>query len=126
MTGGARAGATLTLLFAFSCGGVTSGASPSPYPDESTPPFAQLLLVSKVAQYEVTLSATSSVQGGGVIGEQLWYFKQGRARFDFVTTVAGRTTNLSVFDLPSGVFSCAGRGVETRCVTIPDSDAARW
>jgi hypothetical protein len=109
-----------------SCGGVTSGASPSPYPDESTPPFAQLLLVSKVAQYQVTLKATSSVQGGGIVGEQQWYLKLGRARFDFVTFAAGRTTNVSVFLLPNGVFSCVGSAAETKCVAISDSDATRW
>jgi len=121
-----RNGVALALLFAVSCGGSTVGVSPSPSPDESTPPFAQLLLVAKVAQYQVTLKATSSVQGAGIIGEQLWYFKQGKTRFDFVSFDAGRTTNVSIFELPNGVFSCTGSGSQTQCAAISASDPSRW
>jgi len=122
---GVRAGA-LVLALAVACGPSSlASATPTPTPDGTTPPFFQLQLIAKAAQYQVTLKPTSSVQGGGVIGEQLWSFKQGKARFDFVAG-GSPTTNVSLFELPSGSYACVGPANDQRCASIDESDASPW
>ena len=114
---------TLLLALAGSCGGVTtvSPASPSPY-TEPSPPFNEILLVSKFGEYKVHYRFTATGQSDGVSGEQTWYFKLGKARFDVKTTVDGKSTSVSLFALVDGTFSCSGARAQTTCVDVPGSE----
>jgi len=116
---GARAAAAL-LLFAASCGGPTTEtiASPSPYTEPSLP-FQEILLVSKFSEYKVHYRFTATGVSDGLTGEQTWYFKRGKARFDTRTTVDGKSTSVSLFALFDGTFMCSGVRAQTTCVGVP-------
>lgn len=123
MRRGARAAVAL-LALAGSCGGVTtvSPASPSPY-TEPSPPFNEILLVSKFVEYKVHYRFTATGQSDGLSGEQTWYLKLGKARFDVKTTVDGKSTTVSLFSLLDGTFMCSGVRAQTTCVAVPGIDS---
>ena len=110
----------LLLVLSGSCGGVTtvSPVSPSPY-TEPSPPFNEILLVSKFVEYKVHYRFTATGRSDSLSGEQTWYLKQGRARFDVMTTVDGKSSRLSLFALLDGAFMCSGVRAQTTCVAMP-------
>jgi hypothetical protein len=119
---GTRAGAVLLLLLAVSCGGSTPTV-PSPTP-EISPPLDQILSASKAIEYEVTYKLTATGQGQSFSGQQSWYSKQGKSRFDLRSTVAGQTSSMSLFALPEGMFMCLGTGELAECTSVADLETA--
>jgi len=118
-----RVGIPLVLLLAVSCGGAggapkgaaSAGGAASAPATENSPSFDQILSASKVAEYKITYKLTATGQRAILSGEQSWSFKQGKARFDFKSTVAGQTSSVSFFALPDGTFLCLGAGVQAQC-----------
>src|SRR5688500_6472075 len=115
-----RSSALLALAFviAASCGGAAtptgtvetttkapagSGVTATGAPSSGAASFGQILGSSKVSEYKVTYR--SAMAGGG---EQSWYSKPPKTRFDFSTTASGQTSVVSIYSLPDGTFMCFG------------------
>lgn len=118
-----RAGVVLLLLLAASCGGSTTPAPASSSPYEPSPRFEEVLAASKAIEYEVTYQFTATGPRQVLIGEQSWYFKPGRARFDLKNTLAS-TSSVSLFALPDGTFMCLGTGAQAECTGISGLEIA--
>jgi hypothetical protein len=139
---GKRAALALLMAFVVACGGAapaTTGASSAPSSAATTAPttaassapsaapssaadvsaqLAALLGTSKNATYKITYKITASGSGADAFnGQQTWYFKPPRARFDFATTQGGQTLTLSYFSLPEGTFYCFNVG-QVQCLTV--------
>src|SRR5258705_4287375 len=112
-SGAATAAATSASTGAPATGAPTSAAG------GNQPKLAALLAAAKVSQYKITYRITAS--GGGAdafSGEQSWYFKPPRARFDFGSNVGGQTTTISFFSLPEGSFYCFAGGGSAQCLAV--------
>ncbi|MDP9281452.1 MAG: hypothetical protein M3P38_05090 [Chloroflexota bacterium] len=118
-----RAGVALLVLLAVSCRGSTPTV-PSPTP-EISPSLDQILSAAKAIEYEVTFKLTGTGQGQALTGQQSWYSKQGKARFDLRSTVAGLSSSMSLFALPDGTFICLGTGELAECTSISGLETAR-
>ena len=132
-----RSSALLALAFviAASCGGaatptgtvetttkapVGSGVTATGAPSSGAASFGQILGSSKVSEYKVTYR--SAIAGGG---EQAWYSKPPKTRFDFSTTVSGQTSVVSIYSLPDGTFMCfGGTGAASQCIGMTGLDTA--
>lgn len=141
---GKRAALALLVSFVVACGGAapaTTGASSAPTAAATTAPttaattsakpsaaassapdvsaqLSALLGASKSATYKITYKITASGAGADAFsGEQTWYFKPPRARFDFTTTQGGQKLTLSYFTLPEGTFYCFNVG-QIQCLTV--------
>jgi len=116
-TGGAGAGAGATAA--------TQGAAPTTAATASgaggaasSAKLADLLSASKNAQYKITYKiSVSGVGAQGVSGEQTWYYKPPRARFDFAMSQGGQSLSISYFSLPDGTFYCFNAG-QAQCLKI--------
>ena len=135
---GKRAALAFLVSFVVACGGAapaTTGVSSAPTTAVTTAPsaaatataskaadvsaqLAALLGTSKTATYKVTYKITASGSGADAFnGEQTWYFKPPRARFDFATSQGGQKLTLSYFSLPEGTFYCFNVGA-VQCLTV--------
>jgi hypothetical protein len=130
----------VAVLIAASCGGTATPSTASPStavasavgsaspdkggPTASGPSFSQILGSAKGGEYKVTYqqSTTGSVTASG---EQSWYFKPPRTRFDFSSSVSGQTSTVSLYALPDGVFMCfGGTGQTAQCIGMSGIDSA--
>jgi hypothetical protein len=113
-------GATATPGGATSSPGATSGAgtgSGTAAPTAATatgPKLGDLLSAGRAAQYKVTYKYTIT-GAGGMTGEQSWYFKPPKSRYDFTSNVGGQTTVVSFFNLTDGTFFCMSAGTAKTC-----------
>ena len=136
---GKRAALALVISFVVACGGAAPATSGSAAPSSAAttaptssakasaaastaadagPQLTALLGASKNATYKITYKITASGGGADVFnGEQTWYFKPPRARFDFTTTQGGQKLTLSYFTLPEGAFYCFNVGA-IQCLTV--------
>ena len=82
--------------------------------------FSQILGSSGASEYKVTYR--SALTGGG---EQSWYSKPPKTRFDFSTTASGQTSVVSIYSLPDGTFMCfGGTGTTSQCIGMTGLDTA--
>ena len=139
---GKRAAAALLLTFVVSCGGsaptATGGASASVGATSATatqtaaatsaataagsaqPGLGSLLSSSKTQEYKVTYKVTATGTGAEALsGNQTWYFKPPRSRFDFTTSFGGTATTMSIFTLPEGSFMCFAMAGQSQCLSTP-------
>ena len=135
---GKRAAAALVLAFVVSCGGsaptATGGASASVGATSATatqtaaatsagsaqPGLGSLLSSSKTQEYKVTYKVTATGTGAEALsGNQTWYFKPPRSRFDFTTNMGGTSTTMSMFTLPEGSFMCFAMSGLSQCLSTP-------
>lgn len=139
---GKRAAGALLLIVIVSCGGsaptATGGASASVGATSATatqtaaatsaataagsaqPGLGSLLSSSKTQEYKITYKVTATGTGAEALsGNQTWYFKPPRSRFDFTTSVGGTATTMSVFTLPEGSFMCFGSSGQMQCLSTP-------
>jgi hypothetical protein len=82
--------------------------------------LSALLAAGKVKEYKVTYKLTAT--GGGAetfSGDQTWYFKPPRSRFDFTTNMGGQSTTMSMFTLPEGSFMCFAAAGQSQCLSAP-------
>lgn len=139
-----KRGSSAALVFAFviaaSCGGsaspsaTTTGAtattaavpsSASSAPSGSSPSFSQILGAAKASEYKVTYKLTATGGAEGFSGEQSWYFKPPKARFDFTSSVSGAAATISLFALADGTYMCFGGTVQTaQCIGMSGLDTA--
>jgi hypothetical protein len=138
----AKRGSGAILVFAVviaaSCGGTPStttsgaaGASAAGSPGGTaspaladSPSFGQILSSAKASEYKVTYKLTSTGGAASVSGEQSWFFKPPKARFDFVSSAAGQTSTVSLFALPDGTFMCFGTGPTAQCIGMTGLETA--
>ncbi len=85
----------------------------------SGPALASLLSSAKLAEYKVTYKITATGSGASFSGEQSWYFKPPRSRFDFRMDFGGATTTMMIFGLTDGTYMCFATGGPTQCLTAP-------
>lgn len=139
-----RGGAAIfafALLIAASCGGSgtssstsggatatsaagSSGGTASGSPAAAGPAFGQILTSAKATEYKVTYKLTMTGGGASSSGEQSWFFKPPRARFDFVSTASGQSGIVSIFALPDGAFMCFGSGAAAQCIGMSGLETA--
>jgi len=101
--------------------GTTSGSGSgtgSGAPTASGPKLSELLTAGKNTPYKVTYKYTFSGSGQSVTGEQSWYFKPPKARYDFTSNVGGQTSVISFFMLPDGTYYCFAAGPTKQCLGI--------
>lgn len=116
-TTGTTAGATATTA---ASGGAASGA-----PTSGSPTFAQILGSANTSEYKVTYTLTTTGGAAGFSGEQSWYSKPPKSRFDFSSSTSGQTATVSLFALPDGVFMCfGGTGQAASCIGMTGIDTA--
>lgn len=141
-----KRGSSAVLAFAFviaaSCGGsatpasttasgaaatsaaVASGAATGA-PSAGSPSFGQILSSAKASEYKVTYKLTATGGAEGFSGEQSWFFKPPKARFDFTSSVSGQTATVSLYSLPDGTFMCfGGTGQVAQCIGMSGLDTA--
>jgi len=140
---GSAAVLVLGCVIAVSCGGTstpsgttTSGASAtnaaaSPSTAASgavtsgSPSFGQILTSGKASEYKVTYKLTATGGAEAFSGEQSWYFKPPKARFDFTSSVSGQTATVSLYALPDGTYMCfGGTGQAAQCIGMTGLDTA--
>lgn len=128
----------LALLIAASCSGSTTttatgtpgatatnavtatGTTAAGAPSTAGASFSQLIGSARTGEYKVTYKLAAAGAG-----EQSWYFKPPRTRFDVSSTVGGQTTLTSIFSLPDGAFTCfGGTGVTAQCIGMSGIDTA--
>jgi len=131
---GSSAVLAFALVIAASCGGptpavtATSGATAtsavvataSAGPSATGASFGQIIGAARTSEYKVTykLSAAGA-------GEQSWYFKPPKARYDFSTSAGGQTSTVSIYALPDGTYMCfGGTGVAAQCIGMSGLDTA--
>jgi len=134
---GSSAVFVLAFVIAASCGGstptttsttgatatnavVATGTTASVAPSTAGASFGQILGSARTSEYKVTykLSAAGA-------GEQSWYFKPPKARYDFSTTAGGQSSVVSIYALPDGTFMCfGGTGVAAQCIGMSGLDTA--
>ena len=142
-----KRGGSAVLVFAFvgaaSCGGgtnptgtttgganatsaaTTSGGAATGAPSAGSPSFGQILGSAKASEYKVTYSLTATGGAAGFTGEQSWYSKPPKSRFDFSSSASGQTATVSLFALPDGVFMCfGGSGQGAQCIGMSGVDTA--
>ena len=105
MPGGAAAtGAVATSGTSTSVPTVASGAT------STSPAFGQVLTSARSTEYKVTYKLSDG-------GEQAWFFKPPKTRFDFSSTASGQTSVVSIYALPDGAFMCfSSTGAAAQCI----------
>src|SRR5882762_8348746 len=137
---GSSAVLAIAFVIAASCGGATNtstttGASATNAVASSTtatavpaaggPSFGQILTSAKASEYKVTYKLTTTVGADTISGEQSWFFKPPRARFDFSSTAGGQSSSLSLYALPDGTYMCfGGAGQTASCIGMTGLDTA--
>jgi len=131
---GSSAVLAFALVIAASCGGTTPTvtatngatatsavvATASAGPSATGASFGQIIGAARTSEYKVTykLSAAGA-------GEQSWYFKPPKARYDFSTSAGGQTSTVSIYALPDGTYMCfGGTGVAAQCIGMSGLDTA--
>ncbi len=85
----------------------------------SGPKLSDILGAAKLSQYKVTYKITVSGAGADAFsGDQTWYFKPPRSRFDFGMTAGGQKSTISFFTLPEGSSYCMSTGGQATCFTV--------
>lgn len=138
---GSSAVLVLAFVMAASCGGATNtptttagasatsaaatGAAATGGPTAGGPSFGQILSSAKGSEYKVTYKLTTTVGADTISGEQSWFFKPPRARFDFTSSTGGQTASLSLYSLPDGTYMCfGGAGQTASCIGMTGLDTA--
>ena len=81
--------------------------------------------LGKASEYKVTYTLTATGGAAGFTGEQSWYSKPPKSRFDFSSSTSGQTATVSLFALPDGVFMCfGGTGQAASCIGMTGVDTA--
>ena len=117
---GASAGATSAATQAVAATGTSSGATGATAAGGPQPGLGSLLSSSKTQEYKVTYKITATGTGAEALsGNQTWYFKPPRSRFDFTTNMGGTLTTMSIFTLPEGSFMCFAMAGQSQCLGTP-------
>ncbi|HUQ41533.1 MAG TPA: hypothetical protein VM052_03435 [Candidatus Limnocylindrales bacterium] len=133
---GKRAALAVLLSAVVACGGTPKTSSTSPAASGAAtqaaasgsgagsantggqPKLADLLAAGKLTSYKVTYRITATGGAAGMSGEQSWYFKPPRSRFDFSSNAGGQTSTISVYSLPEGSYYCFAGGGQSQCLSV--------
>jgi hypothetical protein len=110
--GGGTAPSTITTTGATATNAALATATASSGRLAGGASFGQILGSAATSEYKVTykLLATDG-------GEQSWYSKPPKARYDFISSVSGQTATVSIYSLPDGTFMCFGGTAQTaQCI----------
>lgn len=122
-TSGAGASAGATSAGSTAAGAATGApatAQPATPAGASQPKLTELLGAAKQSQYKITYKITATGNGAEAMsGDQSWYFKPPRSRFDFSSDMGGQRTTMSVFTLPDGSYMCFAMAGQTQCLATP-------
>ena len=134
---GERAAVALVFALVISCGGAaptstnsSSATAAATAPASPQPSLSTLLAAAKVQEYKITnkitvtgLAATAltGLAATAFSGEQTWYAKPPRLRFDFsaVVTSDGKPSVVSMYTLPEGSFICLVVAGQSQCIVAP-------
>ncbi|SRR6266508_1561315 len=140
---GMRAVILFALLAASSCGAPTAIGSPAsaradtstqaasaapsnpagvPVPVAGAPSFRQIVGAAKVSEYKVVYKLSSTSGNDTVTGEQVWFFKPPKARFDFSATSQGQTGGVSLFVLADGTYLCFTESAQATCLGMSSAE----
>src|SRR2546427_3072691 len=123
--GGATGTTSTTTGGAGATAAVASGTAATGVPATAGPSFAQVLSSAKATEYKITYKLTTTVGADTITGEQSWFFKPPRARFDFSSTAGGQSSSLSLYALPDGTYMCfGGAGQTASCIGMTGLDTA--
>jgi len=99
---------------------VATGATVTSGPSAGSASFGQILSAARTSEYKVTYKVAAA--GGG---EQSWYSKPPKSRYDFSSSVSGQTATVSIYSLPDGTYMCfGGTGVTAQCIGMSGLDTA--
>jgi len=135
---GRPAALALLLVFVVACGGgstagtVGTTSSGNPTAGAGTPATAQpttagsagqpklleALAAAKLTQYKITYKYTLTGAGAALSGEQSWYFKPPKQRFDFSSNLGGTATVISFFALADGTYYCMSLASTKTCFSL--------
>src|SRR5438309_9743434 len=87
--GGATGTTSTTTGGAGATAAVASGTAATGVPATAGPSFAQVLSSAKATEYKITYKLTTTVGADTITGEQSWFFKPPRARYDLCSTAGG-------------------------------------
>ena len=122
---GGTGATTTTTVGAGATAAAASSSAATGAPASGGPSFAQVLSSAKATEYKVTYKLTTTVGADTISGEQSWFFKPPRARFDFSSTAGGQSSNLSLYALPDGTYMCfGGAGQTASCIGMTGLDTA--
>lgn len=108
---GASAGASVATSSAPSTAATAAGSAAA-----SGPKLSDVLAAAKLSQYKITYKVTATGQGAEALnGEQTWYSKPPKARFDFNANFSGQSMLMSFFSLPDGNVYCITLGGSPQC-----------
>jgi len=116
-TAGASAGVSTAATTAPTTAPATAAATSA---GGNQPKLLDLLGAAKLSEYKITYKITASGQGAEAMsGDQTWYFKPPKSRFDFSSTFGGQKTTISFFSLPDGSYYCfGGAGQPVSCLSV--------
>jgi hypothetical protein len=122
-SGGASAGTSAATNTGAATGAATAGAGAAATGNAGAaaqPKLTEILSAAKLTQYKITYKLTATGAGAEAFsGDQTWYFKPPRSRFDFTSDFGGEKTTMSVFSLPDGSYMCFAMGGQTQCLSTP-------
>lgn len=111
-------GAAATAVAAPATQAAAATSVPAKPTSASQPKLADVLAAAKATSYKVTYKVTVS-GATGLSGDQTWYVKPPRSRFDFSNTLGGQKTTISSFTLPEGSYYCfAAVPADAQCFTV--------
>lgn len=110
-SGGAAANASAATGGTNAPSAATSGSTTA----AAGPAFREVLTASKVAEYKVIYKITDTNGLDSSPGEQSWFVKPPRARFDFSSDVGGQRTIVSLYALVDGTFVCFTDVAQAQC-----------
>jgi hypothetical protein len=134
-------GIGIATLFAVACGGgasqttsATQAASVAPAATSAAtaaasastaaagPKLTDLVKSGKLGAYKVSYKWTMSGGAQNVDGQQTWYYKPPKARYDYAMSTAGGGALFSVFKLEDGSYFCTSMSGTAFCQKV-ESDA---
>ncbi len=110
-----------------------SAASRSPAYSSSTaassspavgPSLREVLAAARVAEYAVVYMIVERHGRDSATGEQSWFVKPPRERFDSSVEVAGQRTTTSLFALVDGTFLCSRDSTRSMCLAMSGRSSA--
>ncbi len=123
-TGGAP-GAAATSTSAATAAAATTAPTTAPTAVATAaigPRLLDVLSAARATQYKITYKITATGTGAEAFsGDQTWYFKPPRSRFDFVSDFGGQRTTMSIFNLPEGNFMCFATAGQNTCLSAPST-----
>lgn len=103
----------------------TPSAQQQPPSKPAEPSFLDLAKTAKAASYKVTYRMSGTSGGETMSGDQTWYIKPPKSRFDFSLADGGQTGTASMYILEDGLYLCSSQDGSMTCLKMPKEQAAQ-